>query len=674
MGCFADDSFIENMIVSETEQNQSQEEIIKIKNKDKKKNKKKKKSKNKKKDKKKSKSKKIISSEITSQKGSEVENDKNGENESEISDKQENSNNENEEDEEDIDSKDNKSNEERESNDDISLKESNKKENNNNISKSQKGKKNINNNINNENNNHIIIDDDWLAKFINATNPYNRKNINSSSSPDDPELGDLIISKEKELILASEDIISYVYGNPSKKYKVLDLLENFSFGKIFKAVNLLTKNLVAIKKVKKYIYLAKGTDNPIYLNVKNEIEVIKKLSHPSIVKVYEVYDIKEYYFIINEYCKYGNLYDFYKFHLSEKQICIIIYQILSGVLYLHENNIVHRDLTLEHVMVDHIEKDLSTSEPYFFIKIIGFSFAKEFVKDKPETQVIGYSYYMAPELIEGNYNEKCDIWSVGVILYMLIAKKAPFEANYRQKIFEKIEEEGYNIHSRKLLDFSFEVRDLLNKLLEKDVEKRLSAEEALNHPWFKKFEGRKAFANFSFEDFNLIVDKLFNVRYWNKLQEIVLKYLIHNTPSNAENIKIMKIFRHFNTSGNGKLTRDELKKGLYKYKIKSEVNIMVDDLFKKLEIKEEKDYIEYEKFLGLCCDINAIFTKENLKDVYNFINYDKGEGINSKKIIKAFHINEEEIPEAVFNNLIIKYDKNNDMMINYGEFENIIRS
>ena len=363
-------------------------------------------------------------------------------------------------------------------------------------------------------------------------------------------------------------------------------------------MNILTKNLVAIK-TKKFVNISKEPGETNFINVRNEIEIIKKLSHPSIAKIYEVFDIREFYFIVNEYCKYGNLYDYYKFHLSEKQICIIIYQILSGVIYLHENNIIHRDLILENVMVDHIEKDLSTSEPYFFIKIIDFASSKLFIKGKAEKQIIGKSFYLAPEVIKENYNEKSDIWSIGVILYMLIAKKPPFDGSTREQIYEKITEAGYNKHSRKLFDFSDEVMDLLDKLLEKNPDKRPSAKEALNHPWFKRYQGNATFAKFKFEDFNLILVKLFNVKHLNKLQEIILKYLIHNSQSNEENIKIMKIFRYFNTSGKSKLTRQELKLAWNKYKIKSEVNKIVDNLFTKLEIKEDKDFIDYGKFLGL---------------------------------------------------------------------------
>ena len=521
-----------------------------------------------------------------------------------------------------------------------------------------------------------LNDEAWFNKYINQTNEYNRKNINSSISPDDPVLSSMIASKEKELKISSEDLVGQYQGNPSKKYKVLDILGSGSFGKVFKALNTLTKNLVAIKKTKKYINKNKNKDydEPAYINVKNEIELLKKLSHPNIVKIYEFYDIREFYFIINEYCKYGDLSKFYKFHFSEKQICIILYQILSGVLYLHENNIIHRDMKLENIMVDHIEKDLSTSEPYFFIKIIDFGSSKIYSKEQQENLIIGTSYYIAPEVINKKYNEKCDIWSVGVILYMLIAKKPPFNGKNNEDIFEKITNEDYNKHSTNLLEFSEEARDLIGKLLEKNIDKRLSAKEALNHPWFKEFNGRAAFANFKFDDFNLILDKFFNAKKLNKLQELVLNFLVHNSPSNPEFIKILKIFRFLNTSGDCILTKNELKKGLYKYKIKSEVNIMVDNLFKKLEIKDENGYIGYEQFIGICIEKDMLFTKENLKYAFNFINDNQGETITSKQIIKAFNIKNEKISEALFNDIIIKIGKKKDGTLAFSEFEAIMRS
>ena len=93
-------------------------------------------------------------------------------------------------------------------------------------------------------------------------------------------------------------------------------------------------------------------------------------------------------------------------------------------------------------MVDHIEKDLSTSEPYFFLKIIGFASSKLFIKGKSEKKIIGKSFYLEPEVIKENYNEKSDIWSVGVILYMLIVKKPPFDEVPESKYMKKLQKLG----------------------------------------------------------------------------------------------------------------------------------------------------------------------------------------------------------------------------------------
>ena len=101
---------------------------------------------------------------------------------------------------------------------------------------------------------------------------------------------------------------------------------------------------------------------------------------------------------------------------------------------------------------------------------------------------------------------------------------------------------------------------------------------------------------------------------------------------------------------------------------------MVDNLFKKLEIKDENGYIGYEQFIGICIDKEILFTKENLKYAFNFINDNQGETITSKQIIKAFNIKNEKISEALFNDIIIKIGKKKDGTLAFSEFEAIMRS
>ena len=512
------------------------------------------------------------------------------------------------------------------------------------------------------------LNDNYSTNLNSIPEKFVRRNSKSLTKVNNEMLGGLLHNEEKKLSLSFENLVLLQTGKPAKKYKVLNVLGNGSYGKVYKAQNIITENLVAIKSI------IKKKDNQLEdIDIKNEIDVLKKLSHPNIVKIYEFYDIKDNYYLITELCKYGELFKYIKFSFSEKQLCVLFYQVFSGLIYLHENNIIHRDLKLENIMIDSIEKDNATSEPYFYIKIIDFGSAKFFSKQKSENEIIGSTYYIAPEVLKKKYNEKCDTWSVGVILYMLLVKKAPFNGENNEIITEKIEKGNFDRKCKKLMEYSEEVRDLLNNLLEVDVDKRFSARQALNHSWFKYFGGRALFSNFSLDELKITLDNLFNFKNYNKIQELVLAFLVHNSPTTKETLTILKIFRYFNTSGDCKLLKGELIEGLYKYKSKKEVDSMVEELFSILDLNK-CGYIAYEEFLIACIDKSKLFTKENLKYAFQFIDKEKSNGINGKKIINAFKANENKVLEALFNNLIIKVDEDGDGIITFNEFQKLCLS
>ncbi len=511
----------------------------------------------------------------------------------------------------------------------------------------------ISRNQKNEISNRNTIPEKFIRKY--STTTQNIENI---------MLGSILSKEENKLSLTFESLVSKQTEKPSKKYKVLNVIGNGSFGKVYKAMNIITDNIVAIKSIKKKDSEVEGED------IKNEINVLKKMSHPNIVKIYEFYDIKDNYYLITEFCKFGELYNFIKFHFSEKQICVLFYQVFSGLIYLHEKNIIHRDIKLENIMIDAIEKDNITTEPYFYIKIIDFGSSKFFSSHKKEDEIIGSCYYIAPEVLKKKYNEKCDTWSAGVLLYMCLTKKAPFNGKTNDIILEKIKEGNYDKTCRKLMEYSPEVRDLLSNLLEINEKKRFSARQALNHPWFTSFGGRDLFKNFSIDEVNTMMDNLLNFKKLNKIQELVIAFLVHNSPSTNETLTILKIFRHFNTSGTCKLLKEELIQGLYKYRKRKEVDSIVEDLFFLVDINKN-GYIEYEEFLTASIDKSKLLTKENLKYAFQFIDKEKSNGINGKKIINAFNASMNKVLEAVFNNIIIKVDEDGDGIINFDEFQKL---
>ena len=467
---------------------------------------------------------------------------------------------------------------------------------------------------------------------------------------------------EMSIPVFQESLITQNFGNPEKYYKKVRNLGSGSYGTVYLAKNNLKDNLVAIKVIEKIP--ANIIDD---MEIKNEINILKSLSHPNIVKIFEFFDTALNYYIVTEYCKKGELFEYINNQYSEYQLAVLFYQVFSGLCYLHEKKILHRDLKLENLMISEIEKDISTGEEYFWIKIIDFGTAKIFERKKNEKEIIGSSYYIAPEVLKKNYNEKCDNWSVGVILYMTLTGVPPFDGETDEDIISRIKIGKYNKNNKRFLEKSPEVKDLVNSLLERDTEKRLSAKEALSHPWFKKYGGRNLFCNFKKEEIMPYIDNLFKYKYNSKIQELVIAFLVHNLGNNDETLIILKMFRFFNKSGDCKLTKNEFTLGLYGYKNKEDVDEMADIIFQRLD-GDNNGYIEYEEFLRACVDKTKLMTRDNLKFAFKFLDKDNTKTLNVNKILRTFVTKPNKEIEAIFMMTLNEVDKDGDGIIRFNEF------
>ena len=493
-----------------------------------------------------------------------------------------------------------------------------------------------------------------------------RKGKRSTTLVEKAKLSDKLLMAEMSLTVKQDILVIEEKGNPSKKYKPKKMLGSGSFGSVYEAKNTIFGNTVAMKVIKK------DKENELdEQEIRNEIDILKKLSHPNIVKIYEFYISENHYYIITEYCKEGELFSYIKNKYSERQLAVLFYQVFSGLWYLHENKILHRDIKLENIMIDGKENDKETGEELFWVKIIDFGTAKLFEKNKKEKDVVGSSYYIAPEVLKQSYNEKCDTWSVGVILYMTLVGRAPFDGKDDEEIIYKINSVDYNKNEPRLVKHSPEVRDLVSKLLDKDTEKRYSAKEALNHPWFKKYGGRALFSNFDEEEIKPYINNLLKYTFNSKIQQLVIAFLVHNLPNTDTSTLILKLFRHFNKSGNCKLTKEELRNGLYEYKNKEEVDKIIDHLFILLD-GDNEGFLEYEEFLRACIDKKQIMTSTYLKYAFKFIDKEKTGTLDVQKIIKAFVTTPNKILEAVFNNTLNTVDKDGDGIINFTEFQELM--
>lgn len=169
--------------------------------------------------------------------------------------------------------------------------------------------------------------------------------------------------------------------------------------------------------------------------MRNEINILKKVDHPNMFKLYEIFEDSDRYYLVTELCKGGELFDEIcdQGKFSEKDAAAIIKQILQAIAYCHEQNVVHRDVKPENLMIDKEQNNI--------LKLIDFGTAIEFDVDPPVLlkDIHGTSYYVAPEVLNyQGYNERCDVWSIGVILYILLTGIPPFDGDDDAQICEQV--------------------------------------------------------------------------------------------------------------------------------------------------------------------------------------------------------------------------------------------
>jgi len=511
-----------------------------------------------------------------------------------------------------------------------------------------------------------------------------RKKKSSTVKQNNQLLFSQIFSSDICIPINQENLIWEKKGLPKSNYVRGKLLGKGAYGNVYESRNPTFNNKVAMKIIKKNREDLDEINNDLNKNeneyIKSEINILKKLSHPNIVKIYEFYESDNCFYIINEYCKEGQLYDYLsKNELTEEQLCVIFYQVFSGLIYLHENNILHGDLKPENILISSEEEELEKKEKkkkYAWIKIIDFGTAKIFKKSIVKGENIeGTLYYIAPEVFSGNieiYDEKSDIWSVGIILYRALTKKYPFIGGNEDETIYSIIKKEYDDKNELLLRYSNEVQDLIKNLLMKDPKKRPSAKEALNHEWFKKFNGRRLFNNFEREEMMPFIDNLCNFSF-SKIHQLVIAFLVHNLPETKSSQTILKLFRYFNKSGNCELSKEELKKGLKEFKAEEEIEEKLDNIFKELD-GDNNGYIEFEEFLRACIDKKEILNKEYLNYAFKFLDKQNRKILTPEQIIDAFFVEKNNPLKETLNKILKSNDYDKNGLINFEEFQNIILS
>ena len=502
---------------------------------------------------------------------------------------------------------------------------------------------NINNsNININININIDLPKNKKSQSIIKTlqNSYQENNIKSKksktkeqkavkfSSPNKNELihinnlNNIRTNKTKDFKLNLMEQITKIQMKPSslmkdirKEFKFLKPLGGGHFGTVRKAFRRSDKepyHYFAIKSIS-----IKNMTQKDYDDLVKEVDIISGLDHPNIIKFYETYHDECFFHIVMELCKGKEVFDNICNHgyLRENKVQNIIFKVLLAIAHCHSRGITHRDLKPENILFESLKADAE-------IKLIDFGLSRKYSKDEKMHTILGTPYYVAPEVLKGNYDEKCDIWSIGAMTYLMLCGDPPFTGDSNNEIFKKIVKGELKFNLYKWKNISEDAKDFVKLCLNKNAAQRPSATEAISHRWFKYVTSKiHDLKNIPLK----ILENIKNFDVDDKFKQMILKYMINNINREEVMSSYKNAYYAMDINHNGWIEVSEFKK-IFKL---SKINISEEKINHIYNIIDQtkKGGIDYTEFLMAGINKNELITKNNLENAFNYFDANKSEFI-----------------------------------------------
>jgi calcium-dependent protein kinase len=408
------------------------------------------------------------------------------------------------------------------------------------------------------------------------------------------------------------------YAVIRKRYTMLDVIGHGKYGVVYKAVSKADKNfVVAIKVLKCGNYLNKD-------KILEEVKILRTLDHPNIIKYYEEIEDGPYVFLVTEYCSGGDLLDHIsnKSEFGEREAAEITEKILKALNHCHSKNIAHRDIKPENILY-------SSKDAHAEIKLIDFGLAKKSeCHSKTYQTIVGTCYYIAPEVIDGNYTFACDIWSVGVILHILLSGRLPFSGNTDEEIFRNIKKGHISFDDPVWDSVTPPGRDLLSKLLDPDENRRPTAAEALKHEWFKLV---KTYSR----DINVLdpstISKISKYQGATKFQKACLNIFVKTLKTEEIN-KLVLAFNLLDKEKNGYILSEDLVKVFHNIHPEADITELANCLS-----AQDKNVINYSQFIASALDAKKFLTTERLWALFQYFDVENNNYLTAKEITEVLN-------------------------------------
>ena len=373
---------------------------------------------------------------------------------------------------------------------------------------------------------------------------------------------------------------------------------------------------------------------------KLEVEIMMKLDHPSILRLYDYFEDKKFVYLVLELCTGGELFDriIANKYYNEEEARMLFKQIIKGIYYCHLNGVCHRDLKPENFIM------VSKNDP-FTLKIIDFGLSRTFNNcDSPPAQGVlsqstldpnrsgkgrrqtravlktkaGTPFYIAPEVLTGNYNEKCDVWSAGVILYILFCGYPPFYGENNKEILDAVKSGKLDFSTPEWKDKSKVSIDLVKKMII-GQETRLFADEVLKHPWMQptvvKVDSHKL---------KEIFNNMHRFSRLSMLKKVILYFIAHNLYE-EDLTALHEFFFVFDPLDQGSITEASFKE-VAKERLGIDSKV-ADGIFKGLDIFDSKD-LGYSLFVASALSQDLMTSDKRLNIFFQICDIDRNEELS----------------------------------------------
>lgn len=457
-------------------------------------------------------------------------------------------------------------------------------------------------------------------------------------------------------------------GNLHSNYEMLEELGSGSFGVVHKGRDIRTKGVslatwVAIKTIPK-----KKIKDPN--KIKAEFNVLRQLDHAHICKAYECYEDRRNIYLVMDICTGGTLLEtLCKQHkFSEKDVANVMRQMLSALAYLHQSNFIFRDLKTENVMFASPVKQGEVGN----VKLIDFGLCCPFEKGTRLAKAAGTPYSVAPELVTApvQYDQKCDAWSSGVVMYIMLSGQYPFRGKTKDELLHAIRREPVSFKDKRWKKISKEAKTLIAELLRKKPETRCEVIEALEHQWMQQD------IDLPTEDIMQdILQSMMHFQSLNMLQKASITALAWRA-SDEDTQHLRVVFESIDRDGNGFVTVEELRKAFES----SGVDIPADLALLAVQAGTDgNDTIEYTEFIAAAMDKKSILKEDVVWEAFKIFDMDGNGTVTKKELLKILTGRASDKIRQVHGDTAIdhfldEYDQTGDDVIDFDEFMAMLSS